>query len=295
MTQKHHTHRFTRTEEAITVLFCLIDDAYANLNPRGRCYESLKRLSDSEVIALALFQQLRGVESERSFLRDAQRFFSHLFPGVVGLHPSSFHRRVRKLRRFLEPLRRDVLYEMVGDPETLLVDSTLLSVLHPRQVPQGSGFSGAAWVRWGSFSVYGVKLHLICANNGVPLCYELTPANVADISLAEELIDEAALGDGVARRLFGDLAYRSEGLKEALAEVDILLVTEPSERRRGVRQRVEIAISSLKRVFGLDETLATTLVGLATRIAAKICAYTYAFLINRVLGRPQGHIKELWA
>ncbi len=27
MTQKHHTHRFTRTEEAITVLFCLIDDA----------------------------------------------------------------------------------------------------------------------------------------------------------------------------------------------------------------------------------------------------------------------------
>lgn len=45
----------------------------------------------------------------------------------------------------------------------------------------------------------------------------------------------------------------------------------------------------------MDETLATTLVGLATRIAAKICAYTYAFLINRVLGRPQGHIKELWA
>jgi hypothetical protein len=53
MTQKHHTHRFTRTEEAMTVLFCLIDDAYANLNPRGR-YESLKRLSDSEVITLAL-------------------------------------------------------------------------------------------------------------------------------------------------------------------------------------------------------------------------------------------------
>ena len=94
----------------------------------------------------------------------------------------------------------------------------------------------------------------------------------------------------------GDLAYRSEGLKEALAEVDILLVTEPSERRRGLRQRVEeIAISSLKRVFGLGETLATTLVGLATRIATKIAAYTYAFAVNRTLGRPQGRIKELWA
>jgi hypothetical protein len=125
------TPRLAETEEALSVLFCLIDDAYTLLNPRARSYESIKRLSDSEVIALALFQQLRGIESERSFLRDAQRFFSHLFPGVVGLHPSSFHRRVRKLRRFLEPLRRQILTEMIGEPETLLVDSTLLSVLHP--------------------------------------------------------------------------------------------------------------------------------------------------------------------
>jgi Transposase DDE domain len=296
MAQPNHTPRLAYTEEALTVLFCLIDDAYRILNPHGaHSYESIKRLSDSEVITLALFQQLRGVESERSFLRDAERFFSHLFPGVVGLHPSSFHRRVRKLRRFLEPLRRNVLSEMVGDPETLLVDSTLLSVLHPRQVSQGSGFSGAAWVRWGTFSVYGVKLHLICATNGIPLSYELTPANVADVSLAEELITEASLGDGVARRLLGDLAYNSKELKKALAEVGFLLATERSERRAGVRQQVEIALSSLKRVFGLGETLASTLVGLATRIAAKIAAYTYAFMVNRMLGRPQGHIKELWA
>jgi hypothetical protein len=296
MAQPNHTPRLAYTEEALIVLLCLIDDAYTHLNPHGaRRYESIKRLSDSEVITLALFQQLRGVESERSFLRDTERFFSHLFPGVVGLHPSSFHRRVRKLRRFLEPLRRNVLSEMVGDLERVLVDSTLLLVLQPRQVSQSSGFCGVAWVRWGSFSVYGVKLHLICATNGVPLSYELTPANVADVSLAEELIAEAKLGDGVARRLLGDLAYRSKELKEALAEVGILLATEPSERRRGVRQRIEIALSSLKRVFGLGETLATTLVGLAIRIAAKICAYTYAILVNRILGRPQGRIKELWA
>ena len=292
-----HTPRLAYTEEALTVLFCLVDDAYVHLNPRARSYESIKRLSDSEVIALALFQQLRGVQSERSFLRDAERFFSHLFPGVVGLYPSSFNRRVRKLRSFLEPLRREILPELVGEPETLLVDSTLLEVIHPRQVSQPAGWgsfsAGGAWVRWGTFSVYGVKLHLLCATNRVPLCYELTPANVADISLTEELIDEADLGEGVARRLLGDLAYSSEDLRKALAEVGILLVTERAERRRGVRQHIEIALSSLKRVFGLDETLATTLVGLATRIAAKICAYTYAFLINLVLGRPQGHIKEL--
>ena len=265
------------------------------LNPRARLYKSLKRLSDSEIIALALFQRLRGMESERSFLGDAERFFSHLFPGVVGFHPSLFNRRVRKLRRFLEPLRRQILPELVGEPETLIIDSTLLEVMHPRQVGQSAGFEGAAWVRWGSFAVYGVKLHLLCATNRVPLSYELTPANAAEVRLTEELLAEAKLGKGLlVRRLFGDLAYRSEALEKALAESGILLVTERSGQH-GKRQRVEIALASLKREFRLGETLAKTLVGLATRIATKICAYTYGFYINRLLGRPQGRMKELWA
>jgi hypothetical protein len=202
MAHPQHTPSLPDLEEVVTVLFCLIDDAYRLLNPHVRRYESLKRLSDSEVISLALLQQLRGVESERSFLRDAQRFFSELFPGVVGLHPSSLHRRVRKLRRFLEPLRREVVRQLVGDPETLVVDSTLLWVLHPRQVKQSAGFEGAG----------------------------------------------------------GDSS------------------SEPQAR---VPPRGDIGNHPL--------------VGLLTRIAAKVTAYTYGFFVNRLLGRPQGRIKELWA
>ena len=300
MAQSELTPLLVLLEEAVTILFCQVGDAYYRLNPKGRHYETLKELSDSEVITLALFQQLRGVESERSFLREVARFFSHLFPGAVGLHPSSFDRRVRKLRRHFEPLRRAIVPELVGDPETLIVDSTLLAVLHPREVPQsggwGSSSAGAAWVRWGSFSVYGVKLHLICSTNRVPVSYELTPANTADLCLSNELLAEADLGGEVARRLLGELAYQSGELEEELAQMGIMLVSnEASARRPGVRQQIEICFSSLKRTFGLGETLATTLVGVVTRIAAKVTAYTYAFLINRVLGRPQGHIKELWA
>ena len=300
MAQPELTPQLALLEEALTILFCQIDDAYYHLNPKGRNYQTLKELSDSEVITLVLLQQLRGIESQRSFLREAARFFSHLFPGVVGFHPSSFHRRVRKLRRYFEPLRKEILPELVGDPETLIVDSTLLSVLHPREVSLSGGWgslsAGAAWVRWGSFSVYGVKLHLLCATNRVPISYELTPANTADLSLSKELLAEADLGGEVARKLLGDLAYRSRELEEELAELGIVLLTnEASARRPGIRQQIEITFSSLKRTFGLGETLATTLVGLVSRIAAKITAYTYAFLINRMLNRPQGRIKELWA
>jgi hypothetical protein len=301
MANSNLTPSAAQLEEALTVLFCLIDDAYHLLNPGGSdAYSPLKRLSDSEVLTLALFQQLRGLESKRSFLRDAARFFSHLFSGVVGLHPSSLHRRVRKLRRFLEPLRRSVVRELVGDPETLVVDSTLLSVLHPRQGRQSAGWgeasSGAAWVRWGSFSIYGMKLHLIFSTNRVPLSYELTAASTADVVLVEELLEAAHLGDATARRrLFGDLAYRSEALKDALARRGVVLATERAKRLPATKQQVEVCFATLKGSFGMGGTLAKTLTGLATRIAAKVCAYTYGLYVNRLLGRPQGRIKELWA
>jgi hypothetical protein len=56
--------------------------------------------------------------------------------------------------------------------------------------------------RWGSFSVvYGVKLHLLCVTNRVPLSYEEeSAANVAEGSLTEEFLAEAGLGKAVARK-----------------------------------------------------------------------------------------------
>lgn len=297
MARPKHTPPPASLEEAITALFCLVDDAYRALNPKGwRSHESIKQLSDSEVPTLALLRQLRGVESERSFPRDTERFFPHLFPGVVGLHPSSLHRRVRKLGRFLEPLRRDVPGELVGDPETLIVDSTLLAVLHPGQVARSAGFPGAEWVKWGSFAVYGVKLHPVRSTNRVPLSHGITPANVADVLVARELLAGAGLEEGtVARRLLGDLAYRGGALEEDPAESDVLLATEKADRRPAVRQRVEVRLAALKRVFGMDGTPAKTLVGLVARIAAKVAAYTYGLHVNRLLGRPRGRIRELWA
>ncbi len=130
----------------------------------------------------------------------------------------------------------------------------------------------------------------------MPVSYdEVTPANTADVLLVEELLDAARLGDGVARRLLGDLAYRSGALKEELAEAGVLLAAERAERRAAIRQQVEVCFAALKGVFGVDGTLAKTLVGLVTRIAAKVCAYTYGFYVNRLLGRPQGRVKEMWA
>src|SRR5215207_10909723 len=62
--------------------------------------------------------------TEHQNLHELLEVHSILFPGIAGLHPSSFHRRMRKLRRSLEPLRREIVSELVGDPETLLIVMT---------------------------------------------------------------------------------------------------------------------------------------------------------------------------
>ena len=64
-----------------------------------------------------------------------------------------------------------------------------------------------------------------------------------------------------------------------------------------MRQQVEeeVCFAALKGVFGMEGTLAKTLTSLVTKIAAKVAAYTYGLYVNRLLGRPQGRIKELWA
>jgi len=46
MAQPQLSPELSLLEEAITVLFCQIDDTYYRLNPKGRRYETLKELSD---------------------------------------------------------------------------------------------------------------------------------------------------------------------------------------------------------------------------------------------------------
>jgi hypothetical protein len=141
----------------------------------------------------------------------------------------------------------------------------------------------------------GEAARLVCHRWGAHLLRARPLQNVAEVRLTEEMLAEANLGDDLARRLFADLAYRREASGHALAEGGISLVSERTDQHSQT-QRIEIALSSLKRAFGLDGTLATTLVGLASRIAPKmICAYTYGFQVDRLLGRAQGRIKELWA
>ena len=156
MAQPNHTPRLAHTEEALTVLlFCLVDDAYTLLNPHdARRYQSIKRLSDSGGHHPGTLPATEGRGVGALVFARHQEILLSAVPRSSGAAPFLFPSAGEEAQTLLgASAPRNVLSEMIGNPETLLVDSTLLSVLHPRQISQGSGFPGSTWVRWGSFSV----------------------------------------------------------------------------------------------------------------------------------------------
>jgi len=56
-----------------------------------------------------------------------------------------------------------------------------------------------------------------------------------------------------------------------------------------------VCFAALKRVIGPRRTLAKKSARLVTRIAGNATAYACGLYVNRLLGRPRGRIKELWA
>jgi hypothetical protein len=128
MAQLNHTPRLAQTEEApLTVRRRL----RSSRPPRWtlRIHKAACRLGGAYAGTLAATEG-RG---ERTLLlaRHTEVLLSPVPRGgwAAPFLVASAGEEAQALR--MEPLRREILSEMVGDPETLLVDSTLLSVLHP--------------------------------------------------------------------------------------------------------------------------------------------------------------------
>ena len=114
------------------------------------------------------------------------------------------------------------------------VDSTILrsngGVWHKKdrekgQVPHTSIDTEAHWTKSGWHGwVYGWKLHIACvvATVWIPLCAELTSANLADNEIAPALIGELP---AAALFVLGDVHYNAPNVREVCEQTNRLLVT----------------------------------------------------------------------
>jgi hypothetical protein len=286
----------------LTIIFTLVDD-FCKLHASVRCGAKAK-MSDSELITVSLFAELYGIESERSLERFTKMYLTSYFPHLID--QSQINRRLKSLMRFTDQVRRVILHSLPEYCETLgIVDSTPVPVIGFRRAHFTPLFSDASFGHCAAkrMTYYGMKFHCLVTTQGLPVAFEVSPANHSDIRILPELFEQWES----MKTLIGDKAYLNDSLAfEAQTDLDITILT-PKRRNQKkqhsktlnkliskFRQKVETVFQIFKDQFSLEKTRAKSTIGLIRRIMSKITAFTLGFYLNKLLGRPPLALKSLF-
>lgn len=249
------------------------------------------KVSDEELIALAVAQAITGLVSDRQFLGTIGRLLPGFFPDLPG--QSQFNRRLRRLTPWITTVQLGVA-ELIAAGSVRLVDGTLLGCANYAGCASKSEFAGhaaygycAAKSQW----YWGMRLLLITDRVGTPMGYDLRPANENE---REGVYKLAAAHPNTV--LFADAGHRGREHHDSLQLIGIDLIVPdkhklaerpPAEVTKArIRLVIESVFSTLKRQMRMETHLAKTLPGLAQRIAQRLLALTIAILINTLNSRP---------
>ena len=148
------------------------------------------KLSDAELVTLAVMQALLGFTSEARWLRYAGRHLRHLFPYLPG--QSGDNKRLRRTADLLGHLIRAVATDTaLWSDDVWVVDSTPVECGRSRQTAKRSELAG--WASYGycaSHSRYfwGLRLHLVCTLHGLPVAVALTGAKADERQVLLDLL-----------------------------------------------------------------------------------------------------------
>jgi hypothetical protein len=196
------------------------------------------KITDAELIALAVAQAVIGVPSDRQFLGLVGKLLPGWFPHLPD--QSQYNRRLRRLTPWIATVQLGVA-ELVASGQVRLVDGTLLSCANYAGCAQQSlfaGFAGYGYCPSKSQWCWGMRLVLMSDRNGVPVGYDLTPANEREYEATYRL---AQAHPGAT--LFADKGLWGADYQRALELIDIHLVT-PDKHRLGERPPSEVQKSA---------------------------------------------------
>jgi hypothetical protein len=250
------------------------------------------KITDPELVALAVAQAATGVCSDRQFLGVIARLLPGWFPHLPD--QSQYNRRLRRLTPWITTAQMMVA-ELIADGDVRLVDGTLIGCANYPGCRSHSEFAGHASYGYcpsKSQFVWGMRLVLIADVKGVPVGYDLVgPKTGQERDSALEL---AAAHPGSV--LLADKGFWGKEYRDSMELIDIQLVT-PERHQLSQRPRLEIhkaairlviesVFANLKGQMRLEQHLAKTLPGLLQRIAQRLLALTLGMLINILTGRP---------
>lgn len=277
----------------LTHVYVLVDDLLPRRRQRGRPV----RISDSELICLAIAQVLLDCPNERRFLRLAKRRLGHLFPYVPG--QSGVNKRLRALApQLLEAIALLARLSPSFYDRLRLLDSTPVPCAASRETGLARDRTPLAARRGRQLRLLSLAPSLLLGLSALSLVragrdadgFELAPANAPERVVAAELL-ERALEPG--QTLVCDKGFAGREFEQLVVSLRARILR-PDRRNEparfgslgGVRQWVESAFDTLKDQLSLERHGGRTLAGLVSRVARRLLALAAAILHNWSIGAP---------
>lgn len=281
----------------LTIIYVLVDDWYQR---QGYRYMQGKpgakpEFSDSEMLTLMLAQDFIPYPGETQFLGYMRANHLSEFPRLVD--QSQYNRRARGLWHILETLRQEWVQVLGGyDERQLLLDTKPVPVVGQTRSKRRSDFAGDAaygYCAARQLHYFGYKLVSLVTLDGLPVVYDLVPANLDERDAAEAVLYRVKDCDIFADKGFigqdwqADIQCHSTNriwttkrvnqVQQNPASFDALL--------NRLRERIESTFNQLQNTGRfLERLLAKTPRGLYTRVIAKVAALVLRLLLSKHFG-----------
>ena len=278
--------------DLMIIVYVLVDDwyqAYGSKYIKGKVGRR-PDFTDSEVITLMLMHEFLPFPSETQFIEFIRANYLDMFPKL--LDQSQFNRRARWLHRMVEQLRRYWLIQQgVLQQSCFLLDTKPVPVIGYKRSKRRSDFLGSAdygFCASRHLKYFGYKLVMVSTLDGLPVIYDLVPANLDERLAAEAVIDQLSSCDIFADKGFIGLEWQSQ-----IFDQTCNLVWTPKRSNQyqqnskcldlwlsSVRERIEGLFHELQNTGrNIERLLAKTVTGLCTRVTALITSH----LLRRLL------------
>ena len=277
----------------ITALYVQLDDLFIQLGVARRDGRP-PRLSDSELVCLAVAQVLLGCNSERRWLRFAYGRLGHLFPYLP--QSPAYNKRLRAAYRLLEHAMRHLAGLTPSWWDQLrLLDSTPVPCGASRETVERSEL--ADWANYGycaSHSRYfwGLRLHLLTTPDGAVVAWCLADPKIGDREVAQAMLERVPTRPGLL--IIADKGYAGRDFERFVCDELRATLVRPDRRDERphhgslgwVRQRIESVNDTLKGQLGLEQHGGRTRTGVTVRIAQRLLALTAGVWHNWLIDAP---------
>lgn len=281
----------------MTIVYVLVDDWYrANGQGLVRSKPGAKpEFSDSEMLTLMLLQEFIPYPGETQYVAYLRANHHREFPKLVD--QSQYNRRARSLWRVLEALRQAWVALLGGLAEhQLLLDTKPVPVMGYTRSKTHSDFAGRAaygYCAARQLHYFGYKLVMLTTLSGLPVVYDLVPANLDERDAADAVLDRVSDCD-----IFSDKGFIGEDWQASVRQrsgnrlwttkrVNQIRQNSPAfdNLLKRVRERIEATFHQVQNTGRhLEHLLAKTVLGLCSRLTAKLTALVLRCLLARDFG-----------